>query len=57
MRSLAIKTRHFVRDMKPMDELRNLRIRSKKNKELIVSYDNGFIIVVIQQWNAFVPTA
>lgn len=55
MKILARKTRHFVRDMKPEDELRNLRIRTKQNKEVIVSHDKNFIIIVIQHWIPFVP--
>jgi hypothetical protein len=41
--------------MKPEDELRNLRIRTKQNKEVIVSHDKNFIIIVIQHWIPFVP--
>lgn len=56
MRRLTMKTRHFVRDLRPTEELRHLRIRMKKNKEIIVSHDKHFLIIVIQQWNAFAPT-
>ena len=55
MLELSTKTRYFVRDLKPDDDLRNLRIRTKQNKELIVSYDDKFIIIVIQQWVSYTP--
>ena len=56
MKTLTMKTRHLVRDMKPIDELKHLRIRTKQNKELVVSHNNDFIIIVIQQWTSFIPS-
>ena len=55
MLELSTKTRYLVRDLKPVDDLRNLRIRTKQNRELVVSYDNDFIIIVVQQWNSYTP--
>ena len=46
----------MVRDLKPIDELRNLRIRTKRNKEVVVAHDSDFIIIVIQQWNSYIPS-
>ena len=56
MKKLTTKTRHLVRDLKPVDDLRNMRIRTKGNKEIVVAHDNDFIIIVIQQWNSYVPS-
>lgn len=51
MRHLAKKARNVARDIEPENELRNLRIRTKQ-KEIIVSYEQDFIIIVIQKWTA-----
>ena len=54
MKSLSFRARSLARDLNPKDELRNLRIRTKK-KEVIVSHDKDFIVIVIQQWTPYVP--
>jgi len=53
MRHLAKKARNIARDLEPGNELRNLRIRTKQ-KEVIVSHERDFIIIIIQKW---MPTA
>ena len=49
MRHLTKKARNVVRDLEPSNELRNLRIRTK-DKEVMVSHERDFIIIVIQKW-------
>ncbi len=49
MNELTMKARNASRDLNPNDDLKNLRIRTK-TKELIVSHNTEFIIVVIQEW-------
>eukprot|EP00586_Coscinodiscus_wailesii_P022926 CAMPEP_0172498806 /NCGR_PEP_ID=MMETSP1066-20121228/117676_1 /TAXON_ID=671091 /ORGANISM="Coscinodiscus wailesii, Strain CCMP2513" /LENGTH=130 /DNA_ID=CAMNT_0013272235 /DNA_START=98 /DNA_END=490 /DNA_ORIENTATION=- len=50
MRLLSSKARNVVRDLDPQSELRNFRIRTKDKKEVMVSYDREFIVVVVQDW-------
>jgi len=38
-----------TRDLNPNDDLKNLRIKTSK-KELLVSHDKDFIVIVIQEW-------
>lgn len=52
MRRLTLKATNIARDLNPKDCLRNFRIRTKK-KELIISYDEDFILIVVQQWKPF----
>ena len=54
MKHLALKARNVARDLNPKDGLRNIRIRTK-TKELIVSHDDNFILIVVQQWTPFIP--
>ena len=46
---LAKSARHVTRDLNPNDDLKNLRIKTSK-KELLVSHDKDFIVIVIQEW-------
>mmetsp|Transcript_21681 Transcript_21681/g.24866 ORF Transcript_21681/g.24866 Transcript_21681/m.24866 type:complete len:104 (-) Transcript_21681:366-677(-) len=46
---LALKARNVVRDLDPKNDLRNLRIRAKR-KELLVSFDNDYLVILVQQW-------
>uniref|UniRef100_A0A7S2LPZ7 Roadblock/LAMTOR2 domain-containing protein n=1 Tax=Leptocylindrus danicus TaxID=163516 RepID=A0A7S2LPZ7_9STRA len=46
---LAQNARNYVRDINPRDKLRNLRVRANE-KELLVAYEQDFIILVIQKW-------
>ena len=46
---LAQNARNYARDIDPRDELRNLRVRANE-KELLVAYEQDFIIVVVQKW-------
>jgi len=41
-----------ARDMDPSDQFRNIRIKTK-TKELIITYDRDFIVIVVQQWTPF----
>ena len=49
MIQLAQNARNYARDIDPRDELRNLRVRANE-KELLVAYEQDFIIVVVQKW-------
>ena len=49
MTKLALSARNVTRDLNPNDDLKNLRIKTSK-KELIVSHDRDFIVVVVQAW-------
>jgi len=55
IRHLTVKARHVTRDINPKDELKNVRIRTKTNKELIISHDKAFIVIVIQAWVPYEP--
>ena len=46
---MAECAQHVVRNLNPDDDLRILRIKTGR-KELIVSHDEDFIIVVLQEW-------
>ncbi len=46
---LIEKAMHMSRDLNPTENLKNVRIRTK-TKELLVSHDAEFIILVIQEW-------
>lgn len=46
---LAKSARNVTRDLNPNDDLKNLRIKTSR-KELIVSHDKEFIVIVIQEW-------
>lgn len=54
MKQLADKAKNVARDMEPKDDLHNLRIRTK-SKEIILSHDKEFIVIVIQKWVPYVP--
>ena len=41
--------KNVTRDLNSNDDLKNLRIK-KSRKELIVSHDKDFIVIVIQEW-------
>jgi dynein light chain roadblock-type len=49
MRHLSSKSRNVVRDLKPTNELRYLRIRAKKH-EILVAFDPEFLVIIIQRW-------
>ena len=49
MTELASSAKNATRDLNPNDNMKNLRIKTGK-KELIVSNDKDFIVVVIQAW-------
>ena len=49
MMSLATQARSTVRDLKPENELRYVRVRAKKH-EIMVAYDTQFIVIIIQRW-------
>ncbi|KAL7481786.1 hypothetical protein ACHAW6_007509 [Cyclotella cf. meneghiniana] len=49
MTKLAQTAKNVVRDLNPTDDLRIMRIKTSR-KEVIVSPDENFIIVVLQQW-------
>jgi hypothetical protein len=46
---LVQTAKHVTRDLNPNDDLKNLRIKTNK-KELIVSHNKDFNVVVIQAW-------
>jgi len=48
---LSLKATNFVETLDPNDELTFLRIRSKK-KEIMISPDKDYLLVVIQNPNA-----
>jgi len=43
----------LIRDTNPTDDLRHVRIRMKQ-KEMLVTHNKDFIIVVIQQWAPYI---
>jgi hypothetical protein len=49
MTELAQTAKNVARDLNPTDDLRIMRIKTSR-KEVIVSRDEHFIIVVVQQW-------
>jgi len=49
MTKLAQSAKNVSRDINPNDNLRNLRVKTSK-KELVLSADKDFLIVVIQEW-------
>jgi dynein light chain roadblock-type len=49
LKHLAWKARSTVRDLEPANELRYLRIRAKRH-EVLVAFDNEFLVIVIQRW-------
>ena len=49
MSKLAQSAENVARDLNPNDDLKNLRIKTSR-KELIVSHDKDFIVIVIQEW-------
>ena len=49
MTKLAQSAKHASRDINPNDSFRNLRIKTT-TKELILSADKDFLIVVIHEW-------
>ena len=51
MISLTSQARGVVRDLDPKNELRYLRVRAKRH-EIMVAYDQQFIVIVIQRWTA-----
>jgi len=51
MLSLATQARGVVRDLDPRNELRYLRLRTRK-AEIMVAYDLQFIVIVTQKWTA-----
>jgi hypothetical protein len=54
MLELTSRARCLIRDTNPKDDLRHVRIRMKQ-KEMLVTHDKDFIIVVIQQWTPYNP--
>jgi hypothetical protein len=54
MFQLTTRAGCLVRDTNPKDELRHLRIRTKQ-KELIITHNKEFVIVVIQLWTPYNP--
>ena len=46
---LVQTAKHATRDLNPSDDLKNLRIKTSK-KELIVSHNKDFNVVVVQAW-------
>ena len=50
MMSLTTQARGVVRDMDPKNELMYLRVRAKK-QEVMVAFDNQFIVIVTQRWS------
>ena len=49
MTKLAQSAKNVTRDLNPNDDLKNLRIKTSR-KELIVSHDTDFIVIVVQEW-------
>jgi len=49
MTKLTESAKNVTRDLNPNDDLKNLRIKTSR-KELIVSHDEDFIVIVIQEW-------
>lgn len=49
MTKLAQSAKNVTRDLNPNDDLKNLRIKTSR-KEMIVSHDKDFIVIVIQEW-------
>lgn len=49
MTKLAGRAKHVTRDLNPNDDLKNLRIKTSR-KELIISHDDDFIVIVIQDF-------
>ena len=49
MTKLAQTAKNVTRDLNPNDDLKNLRIKTSR-KELIVSHDKDFIVIVVQEW-------
>mmetsp|Transcript_45 Transcript_45/g.58 ORF Transcript_45/g.58 Transcript_45/m.58 type:complete len:106 (+) Transcript_45:148-465(+) len=49
MMALATQARGVIRDLNPKNELRFLRVRTRK-QEIMVAYDTQFIVIVIQRW-------
>jgi len=49
MTTLAGSAKNVTRDLNPTDNLRILRIKTKE-KEVVVSHDDDFIIIVLQEW-------
>lgn len=46
---LASRATNVARDLDPNDDLRILRIKTTR-KEVIVSHEKEFIVIVLQQW-------
>ena len=46
MRKMAVSTQNAVREINPEDDLRFLRIRTKKH-EVMVAPDNGYMMIAI----------
>ena len=46
---LASRATNVARDIDPNDDLRILRIKTGR-KEVIVSYEKDFIVIVLQEW-------
>lgn len=49
MNALTNQARGVVRDLNPQNELRYLRVKTRKH-EIMVAYDVQFIVIVIQRW-------
>ena len=49
MTKLAQSAKHVTRDLDPNDDLKILRIKTTR-KEIIVSHDVNFIVIVFQEW-------
>ena len=49
MTKLAQTAKNVTRDLNPNDDLKNLRIKTSR-KELVVSHDKDFIVIVVQEW-------
>ena len=46
---LASRATNVARDLDPNDDLRLLRVKTAR-KEVIVSHEKEFIVIVLQQW-------
>ena len=49
MTKLPQTAKNVTRDVNPNDDLKKLRIK-RSRKELIVSHDKDFIVIVVQEW-------
>ncbi len=50
MANLATSAKHVTRDLNPNDDLKNIRVKTAR-KEIIVSHDKDFLVVVVQEWH------